>query len=160
MYVNIWFQLCASLFFPTKKVSHNGKSIEGRVRVLRKNITVSFEPFLCSSADFSDKVPKSTCGHHFTALCFKAGRVRTGLSKTRRFSPKASPGQLSWPSNKAYSKQGRKHPIRFSPRGLGLIIVLHEGRSIRDLHLSQRMFLDAGSYQLNKQWWHLYSRLM
>ncbi len=75
----------------------------------------SSELDLNSFADFSHRVPGSPCGHRIAGLALRLGVVKTGLSKTSVF-PKAGLGQFSWPSNKAYSEQGRNGPIRFYPK--------------------------------------------
>lgn len=99
--------------FP-KQISHSGRVIQKGVTVQGRNTAESFELDLYSFADFLERVPQFPCGHHIAGLALRLGVVRTGLSKSSVF-PKAGLGQFSWPSNKAYSEQGRNGPIRYIP---------------------------------------------
>lgn len=104
--------------FLDKQISHSGRVIQKGVTVQGRNKAESFELDLYSFADFLERVPQFPCGHHIAGLALRLGVVRTGLSKSSVF-PKAGLGQFSWPSNKAYSEQGRNGPIRYIPPRVG-----------------------------------------
>lgn len=108
------------IFFD-KQISHSGRVIQKGVIVQRRDMAESFELDLYSFADFSDRVPGSPCGHHIAGLALRLGVVRTGFSKISLF-PMAGLGQFSWPSNKAFSEQGRNGPVRFFPEGWSCLL--------------------------------------
>lgn len=79
------------LFFD-KQLSHCGRVIPELVSVQRRNMAESFDLDLYSFADFSERVPRSPCGHHIAGLPSRLGVVRTGLSKKSQFSPRQAWG--------------------------------------------------------------------
>lgn len=119
-------QICVPISL-TNKISHLSRVIQEYFIVQRRNTAESFELELCSFAHFSDRVPGSPFGHHSAGLALRPGVVRTRLSKTPVF-PKAGPRQFSWPSNKAFSEQGRNRPISGFSRGLVPFTGLHDDK--------------------------------